>query len=91
MAAAARPLAERALAITETAYGPDHPDVGTRLNNLAWILRDLGDPAAARPLAERALAITETAYGPEHPDVGIQLDNLAWILRDLGDPPPPAH
>ena len=27
---AARPLAERALAITETTYGPDHPDVATR-------------------------------------------------------------
>src|SRR5215475_2751876 len=33
----ARPLAERALAITEAAYGPDHPTVGTRLNNLALI------------------------------------------------------
>ena len=43
----ARPLAERALAITEAAYGPDHPDVATRLNNLAWILRALGQ--AGRP------------------------------------------
>ena len=70
ISAAARPLAERALAIAETAYGPEHPDVGTALNNLAGILRDLGDLAAARPLAERALAIAETAYGPEHPAVG---------------------
>src|SRR5689334_7317936 len=41
-AADARPLAERALAITEAALGPDHPDVATRLNNLATIVRDLG-------------------------------------------------
>jgi tetratricopeptide (TPR) repeat protein len=81
----ARPLAERALAITETAHGPDHPDVGARLNNLALILRDLGEPAQARPLAERALAITETAHGPDHPNVGIDLNNLALILRDLGE------
>ena|SRR6478752_5796186 len=60
-------LGERALALSETAYGPEHPAVGTRLNNLAWILRELGDFAAARPLAERALALAETAYGPEHP------------------------
>ena len=41
-----------ALAIAETAYGPEHPDVGTALNNLATILRGLGELAAARPLAE---------------------------------------
>ena len=82
----ARPLAERALAIAEAAYGPDHPDVATRLNNLALILRDLGDPAAARPLAERALAIAEAAHGPDHPDVATGLNNLALILQDLGDP-----
>ena len=63
----ARPLLERALAIDEAAYGPDHPDVAPDLNNLALILQDLGDPAAARPLQERALAIDEAAYGPGPP------------------------
>ncbi len=66
--AAARPLAERALAIAEAAHGPDHPTVGICLSNLASILQDLGEPAAARPLAERALAIGEAAHGPDHPD-----------------------
>ena len=37
-----RPLAERALAVIEAAHGPDHPDVGTALGNLALILEDLG-------------------------------------------------
>ena len=83
--AAARPLAERALAIAETAYGPEHPIVGAALNTLAAILRELGDLAADRPLAERALAIAEAAYGPEHPVVGTLLNNLARILSDLGD------
>ena len=80
----ARPLAERALAIAEAAYGPDHPDVAARLTNLALNLRDLGLAAEARPLAERALAIAETAYGPDHPDVATGLTNLALILRNLG-------
>ena len=57
----ARALLDRALAIDEAAYGPDHPEVGTRLNNLALILQDLGQAEAARPLQERALAITEAA------------------------------
>jgi tetratricopeptide (TPR) repeat protein len=84
--AEARPLAERALAITEAAYGPDHPDVAIRLNNLALIWRDLGEPGTARPLADRALAITEAAYGPDHPDVATRLNNLALIWQDLGKP-----
>ena len=75
-----------ALAIGEAAYGPDHPDVGRDLNNLALIWRDLGQPERARPLAEQALAITEAAYGPDHPTVGAALNNLAFIWRDLGQP-----
>src|ERR1700677_2643905 len=84
--AEARPLAERALAITEAAYGPDHPAAATCLNNLALILKDLGQLAGARPLAERVLAIDEAAYGPDHPDVATDLNNLALILKDLGQP-----
>jgi hypothetical protein len=57
--AAARPLAERALAIDEAALGPTHPDFAIRLSNLASVLQDLGDPAAARPLLERARRIRE--------------------------------
>jgi tetratricopeptide (TPR) repeat protein len=83
--AEARPLAERALAIDEATYGPDHPDIATLLSNLAQILQDLGLPQDARPLAERALAITEATYGPDHPDVAILRGNLAVIVRSLGD------
>ncbi len=84
--AAARPLFERALAITEAAYDPDHPTVATQLNNLGLALSDLGQPAAARPLFERALAITEAAYDPDHPEVATQLNNLGLALSDLGQP-----
>src|ERR1022692_4402208 len=73
----AKALLERALAIDEAAYGPDHPDVATGLNNLALILQDLGQPEAARPLQERALAIDEAAYSPDHPNVARDLNNLA--------------
>jgi hypothetical protein len=40
----AKALQERALAIEEGAYRPDHPEVGSDLNNLAQILKDLGGP-----------------------------------------------
>ncbi|MER5528735.1 tetratricopeptide repeat protein, partial [Streptomyces sp. NPDC002677] len=37
----ALPLEERALAISETALGPDHPDTATRLGNLATTFGEL--------------------------------------------------
>ena len=40
---AARPLVERAVAITETAYAPDHPYIGALRATLATIMRDLGE------------------------------------------------
>ena len=75
--AAARPPYERALAISEQALGPSHPDTATSLNNLAVLLQAVGDYAAARPLHERALAIREQALGPSHPDTATSLNNLA--------------
>ena len=80
----ARPLLERALAIDENIYGPDHHEVADRLNNLALVLMALGLAKEARPLQERALAIDEQIYGPNHPEVAIRLNNLAAILMALG-------
>jgi hypothetical protein len=78
-AAVARPLAERALAIDEAAYGPHHPAVAVSLAGLATIMYDLGEPAVARPLAERAMAISEAAYGPDHPTVAALRANLGFL------------
>ena len=41
--AGARKSFERALAITEAAYGPDHPTVAANLNNLGSIRQQAGD------------------------------------------------
>ncbi len=83
--AAARPYAERDLAIIEQTLGPSHPDTARSLNNLAALLQEMGDYAAARPLAERALAICEQSLGPTHPDTGTILNNLAALLQEMGD------
>ncbi|MFF0042192.1 tetratricopeptide repeat protein, partial [Streptomyces mirabilis] len=81
----ALPLEERALAITETALGPDHPDTALRLGNLASTLSDLGRHPEALPLEERALAITETALGPDHPTTIIRSNDLK-VIRTLLEP-----
>ncbi|HEY4404889.1 MAG TPA: tetratricopeptide repeat protein [Xanthobacteraceae bacterium] len=83
--AQARPLYERALALKEKAFGPDHPETALSLNNLALLLQDQGDLAGARPLHERALAIREKALGPGHPYTAESLNNLALLLQAQGD------
>jgi tetratricopeptide (TPR) repeat protein len=83
--AAAEPLSRRALAIDEKALGPDHPEVGTALGNLASLLQNKGDYAGAEPLFRRALDIYKKALGPDHPLVATALGNLALLLKDKGD------
>jgi hypothetical protein len=83
----ALPLEEKALALAEQIYPPDHPEIATSLSNLADLLRCLGGPEnlkrASAHLA-RALEIREGALGSEHPDVANCLSNLALVLEDLG-------
>lgn len=83
---AAKPLYERALAITEQALCPDHPSVATSLNNLAALLDSQGDYAAAKPLLERALAIREKALGPGHAQTRATRANLAHLIA-RAEPP----
>ena len=78
----AEPLYRRALAIDEASYGPDHPNVAIRLNNLAGLLQDTNRLGEAEPLFRRALAIDEASHGPDHPNVAIRLNNLAGLLQD---------
>jgi tetratricopeptide (TPR) repeat protein len=83
--AAARASFERALAIEEAAYGPDHPDVARSLNNLGNALRSLGELPEAHTHFQRALTIYEAAYGPDHPEVARTLGNLGPVLAELGE------
>ena len=52
---AAEPLMRRALEIDEKSYGPEHPNVAIRLNNLAQLLQATNRLEAAEPLMRRAL------------------------------------
>jgi tetratricopeptide (TPR) repeat protein len=83
--AEARRLFERALAIREKVFGPDHPNTAASVNNFALVLQGQGDLAGARPLLERALAINEKVLGSEHPGTAVSLNNLALLLQEQGD------
>ncbi|MDQ6797757.1 MAG: tetratricopeptide repeat protein [Actinomycetota bacterium] len=82
----ARGILDRALAITEVAYGPDCSEAGIHLANLAAVLQDLGELVEARRCLERALAIAEATYGDEHPSVASHACNLGSVLADLDQP-----
>jgi tetratricopeptide (TPR) repeat protein len=79
--AGARAAYERALAIDERAFGPDHPNVATDVNNLGSVLQDLGDLAGARAAFERALRILEKFLPPEHPYIRTARGNLESLDR----------
>ena len=79
-------MIQRALAIYEKSYGPEHPTVAIRLNNLALLLKATNRPEEAEPMMRRALAIDEKSYEPENPNVARDLNNLARLLQDTNRP-----
>jgi tetratricopeptide (TPR) repeat protein/predicted Ser/Thr protein kinase len=80
----ARGYFERALAIRETALGPDHPLVAGILNNLGVVAGNEGKLDEERDYHERALAIVEKVLGPDHPDLAAALNNLGTVVRNEG-------
>jgi len=82
--AEATDVAQRALQLTEHQLGPEHPNVATRLNNLAVLYSAQGRIADVEPLYRRALAVEEKALGSDHPNVGTDLNNLAVLYLDQG-------
>jgi tetratricopeptide (TPR) repeat protein len=79
----ARGLLERAVAIGEATYGPNHYVVSMRRNNLGLLLRDLGDIAGALREITRALEIMKKEVGVGHRRV-IQFEkNLEVVSREF--------
>jgi tetratricopeptide (TPR) repeat protein len=78
----AEPLYRRALVIAEQSFGPHHPEVATRLTNLAGLLRATNRMPEAEQLFRRAVAIDEARFGPDHPAVATDVNALALLLQD---------
>ena len=74
--AASKPVL-RAAAIQRKVLGPDHPLLGTTLNNLGQLEYQRGRYAEAGALYLQALEIWKKALGPEHPALGDILQNMA--------------
>jgi len=81
----AQPMAERQLALEEQFNGPDHPEVGVALTNVAMCLEGQGKLSEALSLYERDLAITERVYGPNHTEMATALVNMGDLYLKQGD------
>jgi tetratricopeptide (TPR) repeat protein len=77
-------LLKRSMAVTEKAFGPDHPDVAQALNNLAAVYVRQGHNADAERLFKRSVVTFEKTLGPNHPDLAGILENLAGLYKDQG-------
>jgi tetratricopeptide (TPR) repeat protein len=82
----AREVLERAVAWSESAYGPNDRQTATALNNLAQLLHETNKVAEAEPLMRQALAIDEGSLGDTDPKVATDLSNLSQLLRATNRP-----
>jgi CHAT domain-containing protein len=78
-------MMRQALAIVAKSFGPEHPDVAIRLNNLAVMSAERGDWADAVGLGRRAKPILIARRGEDAGDRGgvakLALASTAWALR----------
>jgi tetratricopeptide (TPR) repeat protein len=79
-------LLREALALQEKALGPNHPEVGTTLNNLGSELLAKGKLLEAETVQRRSLRILEATLGPRHVRTGLSASNLGDILAAAGKP-----
>jgi hypothetical protein len=81
------PLALRP--IDEQSFGPDHPEVAIRLNNLAQLLKATNRLAEAEPLMARMVAIFcrfTRATGHPHPHLTDAIGNYWQLLEAMQVP-----
>jgi tetratricopeptide (TPR) repeat protein len=83
--AKAEPLLKQALEIRQKGLGPEDPDTGQSLSNLAALYQAMGEYAKAESLLEEALEIRQKILGPEHPESAQILDELAERYEAMGE------
>ena len=75
---------ERAMAIIETAHGPDHSSLAYSLQYLGQLRDKRGQPDAALAAYERMLAIMKKTYGPDHGYLNFALQSISQLHHKLG-------
>lgn len=79
-----RRILTEALEARENLFGDRHVDTLSCMNNLAWLLRNMGVLEESEALFERALAGRREALGEEHKDTLTSMSCLASALQTRG-------
>ncbi len=80
----AEPVLKRALAVAEKELGPNNPNVGRVLYELASLYFEQGKYPEAEPLYQRSLKVAEKALRPDSPTVAFILDGLGRLYTAQG-------
>jgi len=75
---------QRALALLEQAYGPEHPDISINLTNIGLTLAESRRFQEALTYYRRAEEVGRKVGGPDHILVGLAVFNEAEALNGLG-------
>ena len=79
------PMLEKAVAMYEQNFGPDHLETGNQLKELGAVYRAQGNRAEAERCLRRALKIHEAALGGQSAEAIEDLHHLAGLLEESGD------
>jgi eukaryotic-like serine/threonine-protein kinase len=79
-------VARLALAITERAYGPAHPQVANVLSNLAVFYDMAGNKREALAAGLRSLEVRRQVLPPGHPDFAKSFNTLGNVYSNLNQP-----
>jgi len=63
----------------------DDARISNLQNNLAMVIKALGDYEGAKKHLEKAMRSAEKNFGPDHPTTAVNYSNLALVLQALGD------
>jgi tetratricopeptide (TPR) repeat protein len=75
---------ERVLDLRRQAFGEDHPDTATAMQNLAVLFAQTGKASQAEPLFAKALEVRRRVLGEEAPLTLSSLSSLASLYRVEG-------
>ncbi|MCT7970674.1 CHAT domain-containing protein [Laspinema olomoucense] len=77
-------FAKQACELGKYAFGENHPDYASILNNLAGLYQAMGWFTDAEPLFLQAMEIIKVQLGKNHPDHARNLNNLALLYQVMG-------
>jgi len=78
---------DRAVALDEAEFGPEHPHTAVSMQARCSVYAELGRYDDALACNERALELQTTVLGPDHPSIGTARNNMGSLYARKGDLP----